>query len=473
MKDRSHPRVERAKLSQRLLLNSLKKSLKAHEIQQSALEGKRGQELRTLKSIQRRMADLAAVHAGDEEDSPQDASAFSRVQAATRHKHGAPAASRHTGDDWVFYMGHLAPDLDDLGVEVDEAPLLQLLPSGLGEEFKQNFKRSQLAAPWTEWDYGIVAISVLVATISDYFLTVAPNGRFRGERQSRSAITSWLKEQASPLANYHTKSPVPKNAFQEWVVIVNTLAKRWEQPPFDVLSPNEALTANLRRAARQQSDPVLCLVVCIMDVVSGRCIFRDWKGKWNEINQLPGQSLTLNVPEAILKLILYGLSDVLLPENLPVMYSGLPQLLANASSTAEHADSKSIPFKEMLWQMSEHGYSLHGFARQPFRTAVAELVLSAYHAVRAICGTVNPKSTSVQLRLKREQMLQLTLTLISSASVVGTGLYGWDPTKSDPREFAALSTRMLTVMRSVQERNQQAKESLIRGWQDLATDLFF
>ncbi|MDE2834258.1 MAG: hypothetical protein OXM02_07025 [Bacteroidota bacterium] len=472
MNYQSDPKTERAKLFQHALFESLEKSLKAHETQQSRLEGSVKIKEKDLKSIQCRMEYLAHAYKPDEPDL-EVVSVFTRLQAADRHVRSTPAASKDTDDDWVFCSGHLAPYLDGWGVQADEAPLLQLLPSRLTDELKENFARYHLAAPWTKWDYGAVAVAVLVASLSDYFLNVAPPGSFRGERRSRTAISSWLKAQASPLAHHHSLSPIPQNAFQQWVQKVHLLARHWSPTAFDVLDPNEALTDNLRAALRLTSDPVLSLVVSLVDVASGRFVFRTWNGTWTEINRLPGQTSTLNIPEAILKLILYGLADVLAPKGLPVVYNGLPHLLGFASSPEEYPDPGSMPLKDVTAHMTDYGYRLVDFTRQPFHSAIVELLLAAYHAAQAIRGIGSTGGNAEYEWLKREQMRQLALTMMSSASVVGSGLYGWNPLNPNPDDFAALSTRMMTVMGSVNERNKKVNKGLIQGWKDVETDLFF
>ncbi|MCE2398913.1 MAG: hypothetical protein J4F34_07765 [Gemmatimonadetes bacterium] len=99
--------------------------------------------------------------------------------------------------------------------------------------------------------------------------------------------------------------------------------------------------------------------------------------------------------------------------------------------------------------------------------AIAEIILRAYHGVRALAdGSGQP---GLPESLKREQMLALTHGLLAAANVLKTALYGWNPMAINLARFQALTMRLLSLAKLAAERDRQLRRELDDGWERLVS----
>ncbi len=92
------------------------------------------------------------------------------------------------GQDWDAYLRNMERYIADHGIEVTRDPLVQLMPPHRAAEVRRRFDTEFGPAPWDRWDYGAVALAVLVGAVTDYLLVATPGGR---SRESLSGEARW------------------------------------------------------------------------------------------------------------------------------------------------------------------------------------------------------------------------------------------------------------------------------------------
>ena len=320
--------AERAALAQRIQLNSLTKSLQTLDNLLAQLEAESRRQSAELDKMERMIGDLYAAQ-GLQRPDPIDLEALPWPDLDARPAAGVGSSKLRSGllsdgnEDWQTYMERVEQYLTDEGVDDDAAPLLQLVPSSLGADIKRKYKEAYEAAPWERLDYGIVGVAVLTGALLDYFLVATPNGSFRGQPQRESPLTRWMKEQSEKFAPIKPGDSIQRNAFESWLANLTTAAEGYAKVPYDVVIPKDGLTPNAHRLASLGHDPVLQLVFGVLDIVSAGCTFIGKTGSFKRISGIPGHDPTINVPEAIVRVIAHGFSDVFTPKGLPAPFMGL------------------------------------------------------------------------------------------------------------------------------------------------------
>ena len=205
--------------------------------------------------------------------------------------------------------------------------------------------------------------------------------------------------------------------------------------PYDVVSPKLGLTPNVHRLASLGHDPLLGLVFGVRDILSGSCTFIDKSGTWHVIDH-PNHEGTRNHLEALVKVVVHGLSDVFTVRGLPPPFLAPFQLISTKSGFTLKEGGDTVSVRDVARYMYSNGYDLRHFVTMKISPAIAEIILSAYHGVRAYAAGTAPGEAGIADRLKREQMLALTHGLLASANILKTALYGWNPMAINLAQFA-------------------------------------
>ena len=393
------------------------------------------------------------------------------TRAAPRPSTDLPAILRppDPGEHWIEYLRNVERYIADHGIEVTRDPLAQLLPPDRAAEVRRRFDTEFRPAPWDRWDYGVVALAVLVGAVTDYLLVATPGGTFKGQPQRESPLTAWMKEQSKKLAPMAGRDDIERNAFQQWVAGLTTAAEKWAKVPYDLVIPKEGLTPNVHRLASLGHDPLLGLVFGVFDIISGSCTFIDKSGAWRVIDH-PNHEGTRNPLEALVKVVVHGFSDVFTAQGLPPPFMAPFQLISAKSGLTLKEGGDTVSVRDVARYMYANGYDLRHFMTMKISPAIAEIILSAYHGARACVVDTEPGEAGLPDQLKREQMLALTHGLLASANVLKTALYGWNPMAINLAQFQTLAKRMLSLAKLAAERDRLVSERLDEGWEALLAD---
>ena len=486
MNESTRNEAERAALVQRFQLEALHRALRTLEGDVSALESESARQSAELSRLNEKIAQLRAeaglarpsglARPGAQEladaqvpDHPRP----SRREAEPVRQRSTDLSSNFAppdvGEDWDTYLRNVELYIADRGIEVARDPLEQLLPPHRAAEVRRRFDTEFRPAPWDRWDYGVVALAVFTGAVTDYLLVATPGGSFKGQPQRGSPLTAWMKEQSKKLAPMAGRDHIDRNAFQQWVAELATAAEKWAKVPYDLVSPKDGLTPRVHRLASLGHDPLLGLVFGVGDIISGRCTFIDKSGAWRVID-VPGHEGSSNPLEALVKVVVHGFSDVFTAQGLPPPFMA-PFLLISAKSgftLKEGGDTVSV--RDVARYMYANGYDLRHFVTMKISPAIAEVILGAYHGVRACTASPEPGEAGIADRLKREQMLALTHGLLASANILKTALYGWNPMAINLAQFQMLAKRMLSLVKLAAERDRLVQQGLDDGWEALLAE---
>ena len=485
MNETIRDQAERAAFVQRLQLNALYRALQGLDSQVTDLESESADQSAELALLAEKLSQLRDDNTAHTSDL-LGVDSLGRTDGKTPEHHQPPAQQTQTvhkcstdlpaivpppnlGDDWNAYVRNVDQYIADHGIEVTQNPLGQLLPPDRAAEIQHQFVTDFCAAPWDRWDYGAIALAVTVGALVDYFLIATPGGTFKGEAQRGSPLTAWMKEQSERLAPIKGNDDINRNAFQHWVAELATTAEKWAKVPYDVVSPKLSLTPRTHRLASLGHDPLLGLVFGVMDIISGRCTFIDKSGAWQVINN-SGQMDGLNPLEALVMVVVHGFSDVFTAQGLPPPFMAAIQLVNAKSGFTLKEGGNAVPVKDVVRYMYANGYDLRHFMATAISPAIAEVILWAYHGVRAHEDNSESGKTGIPEKLKREQMLVLTHSLLGSANILKTALYGWNPMAINLAQFQTLALRMLSLVKLVAERDRMVQDSLREGWERLLAD---
>ncbi|MCY4647941.1 MAG: hypothetical protein OXE73_13830 [Gammaproteobacteria bacterium] len=471
--------AEWAAVAQRLQLDALSGALRTLESQVDVLESESARQCDQLSRLE---AMIEQIHADADSERPRAEGRTSADVAA----HDPPSVQEtrvdrqptdpsgdlvlpDVGGNWESYLRNVERYIADHGIEVTGDPLSQLVPPHLAAEIRRRFAAEFRPAPWDRWDLRMVALAVLVGAMTDYLLVATPGGSFKGQPQRGSPLTAWMKEQSKKLAPMKGSDDLERNAFQQWIAELTTAAEKWAKVPYDVIIPKVGLTPNVHRLAALGHDPLFGLVFGVGDILSGTCRFIDKSGAWRVI-KVPGHGGTSNVLEAMVKVVIHGFSDVFTPQGLPPPFLAPFQLVSSKSGFTLREGGDPVPVKDVARYMYGNGYDLRHFMTMKISPAIAELILWAYHGIRACATDSESSEVETSERLKREQMQALTHGALASANILKTALYGWNPMAINLAQFVTLAKRMLSLMKLAAERDGLLHQRLEDGWKALLAE---
>lgn len=486
MNEAIRKQAEQAALVQRFQLDALNLALQSLEAHLTALESESARQRNELSRLDEEIARIYA-QAGlkrppyqpgtdtperTDHDAPEDHRPSPHEMSAVHRPSPDPPTIvplPDRGKNWEEYAHNVERYIADHGIEAAPDPLAQLLPPDRAAEIRRRFHADFGPAPWDRWDYGVVALAVIVGALTDYLLVATPKGSFKGKPQRESPLTAWMKEQSKKLAPISGTDTIDRNAFQQWIAGLTTAAEEWAKVPYDVVSPKLGLTPNVHRLGSPGHDPLLGLVVGVGDILSGTCTFIDKSGNWRVIDH-PGFQGTDDPLEALVRVVVHGFSDVFTPKGLPAPFMAMFQLVGVKSGFTLKESGDPVPVRDVARYMYANGYDLRHFMTTKISPAISEVILTAYHGVRACADRPEPGEPAIPERLKREQMLVLTHGLLASANILKTALYGWNPMAINLAQFQMLMNRMLSLVELVSQRDRQVQRALDEGWEELLAD---
>ena len=486
MNESKRIQADRAALVQRFQLDALHRSLQSLEAHLATLESETDRQRDELLRLDRTIgqlrakADLPRTSSLPAPDTPEQAD-----NKALKHQRPSPHETRagrrpspdpptivplpDLGANWEEYTRNVERYIADHGIEVAPDPLAQLLPPDRAAEIRRRFDADFGPALWDRWDYSVVALAVIVGALTDYLLVATPGGSFKGKPQRESPLTAWMKEQSKKLAPVKGSGDLQRNAFQQWIAGLSTAAEEWAKVPYDVVNPKYGLTPNVHRLASLGHDPLLGLVFGVGAILSGTCTFIDKSGAWRVIDN-PGFEGTRNPLEAFVRVVVHGFSDVFTAQGLPPPFMALFQLVDAKSGFTLKEGGDPVAVRDVVRYMYANGYDLRHFMNTKISPAIAEVILRAYHGVRACVDRPEPGEPGIPERLKREQMLVLTHGLLASANILKTALYGWNPMAINLAQYQTLAKRMLSLVKLVSERDQLVQQALDDSWEELLAE---
>ncbi|MDE0679506.1 MAG: hypothetical protein OXI11_04720 [Gammaproteobacteria bacterium] len=493
MNESTRTQAERVAVVQRFQLDALARALRSLEGTLASVEREADRQSTELSRLDAKLAELrdelGLTRTSDREspgtETQTDDPAPGHHRPSTPRSKAAPEQSTtplqpspappaippppDPGEDFGAYIRNVERYIADHGIEVAPDPLNQMLPPHRAAEIRRRFREEFGPAPWDRWDYGVVALAVLVGAATDYLLVATPGGIFKGKPQRGSPLTAWMKEQSKKLAPMKGASDIERNAFQQWVAELTTAAEKWAKVPYDLIIPKEGLTPRVHRLASLGHDPLLGLVFGVGDILSGTCTFIDKSGAWQVIDN-PRHEGTNNSLEALVKVIVHGFSDAFTAQGLPPPFMAPFQLISAKPGFTLKEGGDPVAVRDVVRYMYANGYDLRHFTTTKISPAIAKAILGTYHGARSCAADPEPGEPELPEKLKREQMLALTHGLLASSNILKTALYGWNPMAINLAQFQTLAKRMLSLVKLAAERDALVRRAVDDGWEALLAD---
>ena len=194
MNEGTRIQAERAALVQRFQLDVLHRALQSLEAHLTTLESEAERQCDELSHLDRMIAQLRA-QAGIPRpselpgpDTPERAdNKTPELHRPSPHETSvAPQPSPDLpailpppapGENWNAYLRHVDQYIADHEIQITPDPLAQLLPPHRAAEIRRQFDADFGPAPWDSWDYGAVALAVIVGALTDYLLRPSQSAR--------------------------------------------------------------------------------------------------------------------------------------------------------------------------------------------------------------------------------------------------------------------------------------------------------
>lgn len=493
MNESTRTQAERVAVVQRFQLDALAQALRSLEGMLDTVEREADRQSAELSLLDAKLAELrqelglprASDQEGPRTEARTDDQAPGRHRPSPRRRTARPQPSTappqpsptpptippppDPGEDFGTYLRNVERYIADHGIEVAPDPLNQLLLPHRAAEIRRRFHEEFGPAPWDRWDYGVVALAVLVGAATDYLLVATPGGTFKGKPQRGSPLTAWMKEQSKKLAPMKGASDIERNAFQQWIAELTTAAEKWAKVPYDLIIPKEGLTPRVHRLASLGHDPLLGLVFGVRDIIAGSCTFIDKSGTWRVIDH-PRHEGTRNPLEALVTVVVHGFSDVFTAQGLPPPFMAPFQLISAMPGFTLKEGGDPVAVRDVVRYMYANGYDLRHFTTTKISPAIANAILGTYHGARSCAADPEPGEPELPEKLKREQMLALTHGLLASSNILKTALYGWNPMAINLAQFQTLAKRMLSLVKLAAERDALVRRAVDDGWEALLAD---
>ena len=210
MNESTRKQAERAALVQRFQLDALHRALQSLEGHLAALESESAWQSDQLSRLAEQIArlraeaDLTRASSLPRPDIQERPGTLPRPGTQPRPGHNAPehlppsppgTSAVHErspnppailpppdlGENWEAYTRNVERYIADHAIQVTPDPLAQLLPPHRAAEIRRQFDTDFGPAPWDPWDYGVVALAVIVGALTDYLLVATPGGSFKGK----------------------------------------------------------------------------------------------------------------------------------------------------------------------------------------------------------------------------------------------------------------------------------------------------
>ena len=354
---------------------------------------------------------------------------------------------------WDSYLREVDQYIKENDIDLTRDPLEQLIPPHRAAKIYREFQKDFGPSPWDRWDYGIVAATVIAGILLDYFIVATPLGKdFKGQAQRASPLTTWMREKS--------KSP-----------LIQKIAKWAEvnaKVPYDAVDPSsKSLHPIVHRLSSLGHDPIFGLLYGTIDILRNTCTFVDDQGRLQVNGNTDTAVSVLEIPDAIVKVILHYLSDSFTSTGLPAPFlAQIQRIQADSGFTLERGGN-TVSVNDLTRHMYRNGYDVRHFLTMAIVPAFAELVIRTYHAVRVGNEDVDVGKEGIRGRLKLAKMLLVTHALLSSTNILKTALYRWDPTALNLAQFLALAKQMLSLLKLSHERNNLTAKELEDGYKEL------
>ncbi|WP_042355612.1 hypothetical protein [Bacillus rubiinfantis] len=400
-----------------------------------------------------------------------------------KYHHLRPLPLLETASDQV-YITAVHEYLREQKLDTTKDPLLQILGVEQAKTVLQQYDEKFGKLPWTEWDYGVVALSALLAILVDFFVVRIPRDMtFKGHEYKGSPVTNFLNKQSDMIMGRTPSSSKGRsggrpnqfdetkdNGFYQWLREIQKKLEEYAKVPYDISHNDkgkgidiDGLRPSLHRLMSPGHDPILGFVFGVIDILRGTMTTIDQNGVLRVLKTGEGSA---NVFEAVLQVFAHTLSDIPTPSGIQPPFFTLLQSIQAKSPFTLKENGVQVTYTHLARFMYSNGYDLRHFATMSLVPATVEIVVRLYYNI-ANFDTLFAGKMSTAHKGKLSSMLTLAHSMTMGGNVVKMWSYGWNPLAFNWAELLALSGSFITFLKNQQKRQREIDTYLLENWESL------
>lgn len=339
------------------------------------------------------------------------------------------------------------------GLDALPDPLQGLLPPERARavlaELDQRFGRVE----WSAWDYGLVALATLLATLIDFAVVSIPGDmRFLGAEYEGSALTKKLAEWSARIVDTKEENP-----FLQTLGRVARAAEGWAKVSYDVSSNSAArgidvpgLGPSQHRMMSFGHDPLVGVLFGVNDQLRGSCTVA---GKGSAVAVLRDLPAERNPVVALAKVLAHLLSDVWTSAGLPPPILPMLQLFSLRTPFVLTPGGEQVTVNEAVRWMYRNGFTLGHFAVSSLVPLLAEGVVHAgFYLTHGL--ELHRSGLTPALKRKRAELLVATHAMVSTGNVAKIVCMGCNPLALNWAEWLTFARRSYGLLGAVFEADE-------------------
>jgi hypothetical protein len=370
-------------------------------------------------------------------------------------------------------------------LDTSKDPLLEILGVEQARAVLKQYDDKFGKLSWTEWDYGVVALSALLAILVDFFIVRIPwDMNFKGQEYKGSPVTKFLNKQSdmimgkAPSAGSNGRSgrrpnqfdETKDNGFYQWLREMQKKLEEYAKVPYDISHNDkgkginiDGLRPSLHRLMSPGHDPILGFVFGVIDILRGTMTTIDKNGVFHMLKTGEGSG---NVLEAILQVFAHTLSDIPTSSGVQPPFFTMLQSIKKKSPFTLKENGEQVTYPHLARFMYSNGYDLRHFATMSLVPATVEIVIRLYYNI-ANFDFLFVKNMSTAHKGKLSSMLTLAHSLTMGGNIVKLWSYGWNPLAFNWAELLALLSSFITFLKKQKKRQHEIDAYLLESWETL------
>lgn len=370
--------------------------------------------------------------------------------------------------DWKNYKKNIDHYLNKYQIDLCTDPIRQMLSPIQIAEIEKNYNQKFGTISWNEWDYGVIALSVICAFLVDYFVIRIPNSTdFLGKKYEGSPLTKWLREKKQ---NINPKFEKSLKEFEKSLKKFNLFKdESLTKVPFDkpYIKEIKGLKWNQHRLMTPGHDPILGFIFGTFDIMKAQMTVIDKHGKLNFLDRKNENFTEKNIFIAFTKVFAHLLSDIFTTTGIQPPFFTVLQLINGKSPFILDKNGERVSYTNVARYMYKNGYTMEHFLTMSLVPLIIEVTIRSYYLIANFDFLYNNPHRVVSKDFKLCSMLTLAHNLTMSSNVVKMWMYGWNPSTFNWSELLILIKSFFSLYRATQDRKNAIENHLYNGWTQL------
>ncbi len=358
--------------------------------------------------------------------------------------------------------------LKQKNIDLTKDPLLQVLPDEFIEKVLKNYDEKFWNISWFKFDYIVVGIAAIIAIILDFVVVRTPEKakiKFFGKKFDieGSPLTKWIKEQSKIL-------------YEKYGINLEQYAQVSYDGSTNIKSNGcsfysdkiEGLHPKVHRLMSLGHDPIIGIIVGVLDIYLNKATFFDKYGNLIKTNPLNSEKYQISLIEAFIKFFVHLISDIGTEKGIPAPLFSLIQGFKMKSPFALRENGEKVTWTSVARYMYTHGYDFRHFVSMGIVPATVEIIIRGYWL---LSNWGEDKDILKLKAVKLSSMRLVSHSLVASGNLVKTGIiFQMNPLALNYTEIFFLVKSFIKWIYDSVQRNKKIEEILLKNWEELYKD---